>query len=183
MPRKAISKKYHPGRNDYKRIPWKFSFVVIFVIITKIIPPEHFLCNVAATGLSLFARSCEGICFVKRLFCNVYKINCAKQLILKSIFCNNFGCVGMDQYRSRLKLSENFERHWSIRFSGEIHMDQSLVHTFSWEKLYGPMVLKVLREFPPCTGIGPWMALPGVRELSGKESGISSGAPFLNGFV
>ena len=37
----------------------------------------------------------------------------------------------MDQYRSRLKLSENFERHWSIQISGEIHMDQSLVHTFN----------------------------------------------------
>ena len=55
----------------------------------------------------------------------------------------------MDQYRSRLKLSENFERHWSIRISGEIHMDQSLVHTFSWGNSYGPMVLKVLLEFPP----------------------------------
>ena len=55
----------------------------------------------------------------------------------------------MDQYRSRLKLSENFERHWSIRISGEIHMDQSLVHTFSWGNLYGPMVLKVLQKFPP----------------------------------
>ena len=31
-------------------------FVIIFVISTKRIPPEHFLCNVAATGLSLFAR-------------------------------------------------------------------------------------------------------------------------------
>ena len=30
----------------------------------------------------------------------------------------------MDQYRSRLKLSENFERHWSIPFPGEIRMDQ-----------------------------------------------------------
>ena len=29
---------------------------MIFLIITKIIPPEHFLCNVAASGLSLFAR-------------------------------------------------------------------------------------------------------------------------------
>ena len=33
-----------------------FIFAIIFVIITKIIPREHFLCNVAATGLSLFAR-------------------------------------------------------------------------------------------------------------------------------
>ena len=55
----------------------------------------------------------------------------------------------MDQYRSRLKLSENFERHWSIRISGEKGMDQSLVHTFSWGNSYGPMVLKVLRKFPP----------------------------------
>ena len=55
----------------------------------------------------------------------------------------------MDQYRSRPKLSENFERHWSIQISGEIHMDQSLVHTFSWGNSYGPMVLKVLRKFPP----------------------------------
>ena len=55
----------------------------------------------------------------------------------------------MDQYRSRLKLSENFERHWSMPISGEIHMDQSLVHTFSWGNSYGPMVLKVLQKFPP----------------------------------
>ena len=54
-----------------------------------------------------------------------------------------------DQYRSRLKLSENFERHWSILISGEMHMDQSLVHTFSWGNSYGPMVLKVLPKFSP----------------------------------
>ena len=47
---------YHPGRTYYKIIPWNNYFVIIFVIITKIVPPEHFLCNVAATGLSLFAR-------------------------------------------------------------------------------------------------------------------------------
>ena len=50
--------------------------------------------------------------------------------------------------RSRLKLSENFERHWSIPILGEVHMDQSLVHTFSWGNSYGPMVLKVLQKFP-----------------------------------
>ena len=38
--------------------------------------------------------------------------------------------------------------------SGEIHMDQSLVHTFSWGNSYGPMVLKVLQKFPPRAGIG-----------------------------
>ena len=52
----------------------------------------------------------------------------------------------MDQYQSRLKLSENFERHWSIQISGEIHMDQSLVYTFSWGNSYGFN--------------DPWMALP-----------------------
>ena len=55
----------------------------------------------------------------------------------------------MDQCRSRLKLSENFERHWSILISGVIHMDQSLVNTFSWGKSYGPMVLKIFLKFPP----------------------------------
>ena len=55
----------------------------------------------------------------------------------------------MEQYRSRLKHSENFEPHWSILISGEIHMDQSVVHTFSWGNSYGPMVLKVLLKFPP----------------------------------
>ena len=55
----------------------------------------------------------------------------------------------MDQYRSRPKLSENLEGHWSIPFPGEIRMDQSLVHTLSWGNSYGPMVLKVLQEFPP----------------------------------
>ena len=54
----------------------------------------------------------------------------------------------MDQCWSRLKLSENSERHWSIPISGEIHMDQSLVHTISWGNSYGPMVLKVLQKLP-----------------------------------
>ena len=54
----------------------------------------------------------------------------------------------MDQYRSGLKLSENFERHWSILISGEIHMDQSLVHMNSWGNSYGPMVRKVFLKFP-----------------------------------
>ena len=60
-----------------------------------------------------------------------------------------YATESMDQYRSRLKLSENFERHWSILISGEIHMDQSLVHTFSWGNSYGPTGLKVLLKFPP----------------------------------
>ena len=34
----------------------RFLFVIIFVIIIKRIRPEDFLCNVAATGVSLFAR-------------------------------------------------------------------------------------------------------------------------------
>ena len=65
----------------------------------------------------------------------------------------------MDQYRSRLKLSENFERHWSIRVSGEIHMDQSLVYLFLGKFVWtnGP---ESSSKVSPYTGIGPWMALP-----------------------
>ena len=44
---------YHPGRNYYKIILETIVFVIIFVIITKIMTPEDFLCNVAATGGSL----------------------------------------------------------------------------------------------------------------------------------
>ena len=62
----------------------------------------------------------------------------------------------MDQCQSRPKLSENFERHWSIPISGEIHMDQSLVHTFSWGNSYGPMILKVLRKFLPALAHWHW---------------------------
>ena len=54
-----------------------------------------------------------------------------------------------NQYRSRPQLSESFEGHWSIPFPGDIRMDQSLVHTFSWGNSSGPMVLKVLQKFPP----------------------------------
>ena len=68
----------------------------------------------------------------------------------------------MDQCRSRLKLSENFECHWSIRISGEIHMDQSLVHTFSWGNSYGPMVLKVLLKFPPTLVLVHGCVFPGL---------------------
>ena len=100
-------------------------------------------------------RACP---FLKRAFSPIYDLGSLKIA---------FPCYkeehSMDQYRSRLKLSENFERQWSILVSGEIHMDQSLVHTFSWGNSYGPMVLKVLLKFPPYTGIGPWMALPVVN--------------------
>ena len=34
-----------------------FSFVIILVILTKLIPPEYSLCNVAATGVSLLQEN------------------------------------------------------------------------------------------------------------------------------
>ena len=40
-------------------------------------------------------RTCEGICFVKRLFCNYYKIESANIFVLKSIICDNLGCHGI----------------------------------------------------------------------------------------
>ena len=67
----------------------------------------------------------------------------------------------MDQYRSRLKLSENFERHWSIRISGG---------KFIWTTIIGPYLFlgkfvwtngpESSSKVSPYTGIGPWMALP-----------------------
>ena len=54
------------------------------------------------------------------------------------------GC-SMDQYLSRLKLSENCERPWSIRISpGPIIGPYEILGNS-----YGPMVLKVLLKFPP----------------------------------
>ena len=79
----------------------------------------------------------------------------------------------MDQCRSRLKLSENIERHWSMRSSGEIHMDQSLVHTFSWGNSYGPMVLKVLLKFPPTPVLVPGWLFPGLQKHVSKRSSIA----------
>ena len=70
----------------------------------------------------------------------------------------------MDQYRSRLKLSENFERHWSVLILGEIRMDQSLVHTFSWGNSYGPMILKVLLKFPLALALVHGWLFPVKRE-------------------
>ena len=66
-------------------------FVIIFVIVTKIILPEHFLCNVAATGDPCCERTCEGTSFVKNLFGNFYKISCAKTILFEKFFCSNFG--------------------------------------------------------------------------------------------
>ena len=76
----------------------------------------------------------------------------------------------MDQCRSRLKRSENFERHWSIRILGEIHMDRSLVHTFSWGNSYGPMVLKVLLKFPTTLVLVHGWLFPEHRDLFQKNS-------------
>ena len=77
----------------------------------------------------------------------------------------------MDQYRSRPKLSENFERHWSIPISGEIHMDQSLVHTFFLGKFVWTNGPESSSKVSPYTGIGPWMALPRTSaEVGGRKT-------------
>ena len=85
----------------------------------------------------------------------------------------------MDQCRSRAKLSENFERHWSIPISGEIHMDQSLVHTFSRGNSYGPMVLKVLQKFPPALALVHGWLFPGKKPFAvfRSGSGVSKKSP------
>ena len=82
----------------------------------------------------------------------------------------------MDQYRSRLKLSETFERHWSIRIS---------VGIFIWTPIIGPYLFlgkfvwtngpESSSKVSPYTAIGPWMALPSsafsTDASSGKEGG------------
>ena len=60
--------------------------------------------------------------------------------------------------------------HWSILISGEIHMDQSLVHTFSWGNSYGPMVLKLFLEFPPILVV--WSMDGSSQRNSCSENGI-----------
>ena len=63
-----------------------YSFLRIFVIIAKMITPEHFVCNVAATGLSLLARehakefALQSDCFV--IF-RRFKLIAPGQLFLK----------------------------------------------------------------------------------------------------
>ena len=90
----------------------------------------------------------------------------------------------MDQYRSRLKLSQNFERHWSILISGEIHMDQSLVHTFSWGNSYGPMVLQVFLEFPPTLVLVHGWLFPEDQSIArcsnGGTTDIAPKAPYVS---
>ena len=53
---RIVSCMYQPGQDYHKIIPWNIFFVKIFVMITNIVPPEDFLCSVAATAVSLFAR-------------------------------------------------------------------------------------------------------------------------------
>ena len=81
----------------------------------------------------------------------------------------------MDQYRSRLKLSETYERHWSILISGQIHMDQSLVHTFSWGNSYEPMVLKVLLKYTPTLVLVHGWLFPVGPPQGRKAPGVFSG--------
>ena len=83
----------------------------------------------------------------------------------------------MDQCRSRLKLSENFERHWSIRILGEIHMDHPLVHNFSWGNSYGPMVLKVLLQSPPTLVLVHGCLFSGVPQNEGTKNGVTVQKP------
>ena len=78
----------------------------------------------------------------------------------------------MDQCRSRLELSENFERHWSIPILGEIRMDLSLVHTFSWGNSYGPMALKVLQKFHPTLALVHGWLFPALTSVSKRVPGI-----------
>ena len=49
-------------------------WVIIFVIIANVISPEHFLCDVAATDLSLLQENMQINLFWKVNVCNFYKL-------------------------------------------------------------------------------------------------------------
>ena len=51
-------------------------------------------------------------------------------------------------------------------------MDQSLVHTFSWGNLYGPMVLKVLQKFPPTLVLVHGWLFPAFAHFLRKKCGF-----------
>ena len=68
------------------------EFKEIFVIITRKIPPEHFLCNVAATGVSLLAKEhSKGFA----LLCNVIVIISAAM----GIRCPDFALAQSDHLK------------------------------------------------------------------------------------
>ena len=54
-------------------------------------------------------------------------------------------------------------------------MDQSLVHTFSWGNSYGPMVLKVLLEFPPTLVLVHGWLFPALPQNPKGSNGIVGG--------
>ena len=64
----------------------------IFVTITNMIPPEDFLCNVAATGVSIFAREhAKGFALYSDCLLTFTKLVRPKQLLCKGICCKTFG--------------------------------------------------------------------------------------------
>ena len=73
----------------------QLNFVIIFVIVTKIVSTRTFSLQCCCHWfVPVCKRTCEGICFVKRLFWNFYKISCAKTILFEKYFCNNFGRDG-----------------------------------------------------------------------------------------
>ena len=86
---------YHPGRNDYKITPWKMSFFQLFLLCYNIIPPRDSLCNVAATGGTLFARQqAKEFALQSDCIVIVYEVDCAKTFFGKSFFVIIFGRNG-----------------------------------------------------------------------------------------
>ena len=77
----------------------------------------------------------------------------------------------------------NFQRTWAPLVhtnSGEIHMDQSLVHTFSWGNSYGPMVLKGFLKFPPALVLVNGWLFPAIEIAVVQIAAISQIASGFN---
>ena len=81
----------------------------------------------------------------------------------------------MDQCRSRLKLPENLEPHWSIPFSWGNSYGSNIGPYLFLRNSYGPMVLKVLQKFPPAPApVHGWLFPAYLRHLS-RNSGECGG--------
>ena len=95
-----------------------FGGGVIFLIITKIIPPEHSLCDVGATSLFLFARehvkefALESDCFV--IF--------TKFIVQNQFACRVFVCSNCGRNGNTLQklVRDNFLSYYILFMMGDM---------------------------------------------------------------
>ena len=176
FPMRALSHRCGGSRCNYifdaqgwmRRRPILSSDDVIFHFVIKF---QRFSCGAPREQAILRKskpprRSPEKWTFLSLAFYNAPSLDPVELMMIFDVALVHWPCLrsaeicagqeehSMDQCRSRLKLSENCERHWSTLISGEIHMDQSLGKFVCTN---GP---ESSSKVSPYTGTGSWMALP-----------------------